>query len=439
LNPEFDESQSIEILSDIVTESNDDEFVLEGGPLDGLQCGEKMWIIFDIKCEPYFDLQFAIIDDNNISIKHTKTQLEDGRWHIEFTPNTPGIFLIERCFYNNEDQMIRSQVIHRINAIDTNSNRIVYGYKLYNIDDSIQIVFDAINNNVNDIVAQIKDVTNNRIVNELESNYLSDYLALKFRPKNVGNYEVNFLNKLTKMETVAASPYKITVQQNAKEIIKSYGVYDLTRLTICASNFSENYQLNEFNVIVHDSFDRVVENCYFLTRFGDLIIEFITRLEGTHKIYLFLNDILIDDNPFLIFVNGDTILNNTHSGIFAIAELKNHINNNNNIQIKQKKKNNSQQTISSDFSDLTTTTTGTTKSRNDEFLIKSDNIVNNQSSTSTSKCSSRASSKNNLTTQIMGHEVIQTAATDKPFHYIIKNKDVHSLSIYGIEFCSNLK
>jgi hypothetical protein len=39
----------------------DDFMIVEGGPLDGLQCGEKMWIIFDAKSPPYYDVQFLVI------------------------------------------------------------------------------------------------------------------------------------------------------------------------------------------------------------------------------------------------------------------------------------------------------------------------------------------------------------------------------------------
>jgi hypothetical protein len=33
---------------------------VEGGPLDGIQCGEKMWVIFDTQSPPYFDVQFLV-------------------------------------------------------------------------------------------------------------------------------------------------------------------------------------------------------------------------------------------------------------------------------------------------------------------------------------------------------------------------------------------
>ena len=41
----------------------DDFMIIEGGPLDGLQCGEKMWIIFDAKSPPYYDVQFLVIGE----------------------------------------------------------------------------------------------------------------------------------------------------------------------------------------------------------------------------------------------------------------------------------------------------------------------------------------------------------------------------------------
>jgi hypothetical protein len=38
----------------------DDFTVIEGGPLEGVQCGEKMWIILDPQTLPYADAQFLI-------------------------------------------------------------------------------------------------------------------------------------------------------------------------------------------------------------------------------------------------------------------------------------------------------------------------------------------------------------------------------------------
>ena len=57
---------SIEMLTDVGTV--DDFMIIEGGPLDGLQCGEKMWIIFDAKSPPYYDVQFLVIGKKNFQL-----------------------------------------------------------------------------------------------------------------------------------------------------------------------------------------------------------------------------------------------------------------------------------------------------------------------------------------------------------------------------------
>ena len=37
-----------------------DYMVVEGGPMEGLQCGEKMWIILDAQTAPYNDIEFKV-------------------------------------------------------------------------------------------------------------------------------------------------------------------------------------------------------------------------------------------------------------------------------------------------------------------------------------------------------------------------------------------
>ena len=49
-----------------------------------------------------------------------------------------------------------------------------------------------------------------------------------------------------------------------------------------------------------------MKNCFYSNSVNDLVIEFITRKEGIHKVYFFVNDNLVDDNPFLVYVNGDS-------------------------------------------------------------------------------------------------------------------------------------
>jgi hypothetical protein len=51
-------SQSFEMLPEIELTGYT---VIEGGPLDGVQCGEKMWLVIDANIAPYFDAQFLII------------------------------------------------------------------------------------------------------------------------------------------------------------------------------------------------------------------------------------------------------------------------------------------------------------------------------------------------------------------------------------------
>ena len=117
------------------------------------------------------------------------------------------------------------------------------------MDDSVQLVFDAANFRVQDIIAEVKD-PNDEVVKDLDCKYLSDYLALKFLPKITGGYLVYFFDRNTSQQ-IAASPYKIILHEDYKEIIRSSGIYDLTRLSIASNNLPTNYELNQFNVIVY--------------------------------------------------------------------------------------------------------------------------------------------------------------------------------------------
>jgi len=53
-----------------------------------------------------------------------------------------------------------------------------------------------------------------------------------------------------------------------------------------------------------------IQNCFFLNSRNDLVIEFITRNEGLHKVFFYVNETLVDDNPFLVYVNGDSSAKN---------------------------------------------------------------------------------------------------------------------------------
>jgi hypothetical protein len=182
--PELLASRSVETISDL---NCPDEFaVIEGGPLDGLQCGEKMWIVFDSQTAPYYDSQFLVsgntqhnirpffvihntiflifccchttmIDDNNYPIKHTKIQLEDGKWRIEFIPSSVGLHQVQRII-QVQDNTAKVQCLLKVNVLHYSASRTVYGYKMYNLEDSVQLVFDAANFRVKDILPEVKGI-----------------------------------------------------------------------------------------------------------------------------------------------------------------------------------------------------------------------------------------------------------------------------------------
>ena len=215
------------------------------------------------------------------------------------------------------------QLLLKVNVLHYSAQRVVYGYKLNNIEDSVQLVFDAANYRVQDISIQVKD-PNDEIVRDdgLECKYLSDYMALKFVPRCTGGYLVSFIDR-TSGKSLASSPYKLIVHEDLREIITSAGIYDLTRLTIACKNLPPDYRLNQFRIDVFDPHDRPIQNCFFANKRRDLIVEFITRIEGMHKIFFYIGDELVDDNPFLIYVNGDTFTT-AHSlyGMFGAGSTK---------------------------------------------------------------------------------------------------------------------
>lgn len=62
LMPELLASRSVDSISEL--NGADELAVIEGGPLDGLQCGEKMWIVVDCQTAPYYDSQFLVSGNN---------------------------------------------------------------------------------------------------------------------------------------------------------------------------------------------------------------------------------------------------------------------------------------------------------------------------------------------------------------------------------------
>lgn len=95
-------------------------------------------------------------DDANYPIKHTKIQLEDGRWRIEFIPIGVGLHQIQRLIHSDLDSAVKAQCLLKTNVLHYSAPRTVYGYKMYNLEDSVQLVFDAANYRVKDIMPEVK-------------------------------------------------------------------------------------------------------------------------------------------------------------------------------------------------------------------------------------------------------------------------------------------
>jgi hypothetical protein len=170
------------------------------------------------------------------------------------------------------------------------------------------------------------------------------------------------------------------------------------------------------NKILKDPQDELIECTYFTNKDQDLIIEFITRDEGMHKIYVYINRKLVNESPFYIYVNGD---------ISNINHTNNNSNNNSLIQHQQQQLSNSlsyarssswtsnyfsksQSTNMSSSTDLRT-------SNSDNSLISDSTTVN-----TTNFCQ-----KSFIFNRIMCSKV------RKPFHFVLNNKNVQGLSIYG--------
>lgn len=164
---------------------------------------------------------------------------------------------------------MKAQILLKTNVLHYSAPRTVYGYKMYNLEDSVQLVFDAANFRVKDILPEVKGISynflkneylwtliglyfidpNDEMVNHLDCKYLSDYMALKFVPENTGSYSISFYDR-TSLKPIASSPYKVMVHEDLCEIMRSSGVYDLTRLVIAGSNLPKDYELKHINVIV---------------------------------------------------------------------------------------------------------------------------------------------------------------------------------------------
>jgi hypothetical protein len=87
-------------------------------------------------------------------------------------------------------------------------------------------------------------------IKDTEFKYSTDYMTLKFAPPIAGGYIASFFNR-NNNQLVASSPYKLIVHDELKPIIKSSGIYDLTRLSISSSHLPDDYSLSQFNVHIY--------------------------------------------------------------------------------------------------------------------------------------------------------------------------------------------
>ena len=245
-------------------------------------------------------------------------------------------------------------------------------------------------------------------------------MALKFVPRCTGGYLVSFIDRPTG-KPLASSPYKLIVHEDMREIITSSGIYDLTRLTIACKNLPPDYRLSQFRVDVFDPQDRQIQNCFFANKRRDLIVEFITRIEGLHKIFFYIGDELVDDNPFVIYVNGDTYTT-THSlyGIFGAGSTK----------------------ASSGGVELNSNTTGCVKGfwNSNKSGSCSPSLMSQHSNTDSQTTSTTGnlngagggSGGGGAANQAaIGHGTILCCKKNSEFHFVINNRNIQGLCVNG--------
>ena len=119
------------------------------------------------------------------------------------------------------------------------------------------------------------------------------------------------------------------------------------------------------------------------------MIEFVSRMEGMHKIYLYINDDLVDGKPFIVYVNGESEVANALSNVlFPFTTFKNSLKNN--INMLDSHSSHDSNTRSLDEST--------------NSLISQPNVA--QGST-------------------------MCAKKNTPFHFVIQSKNLQGLCVYG--------
>lgn len=138
-----------------------------------------------------------------------------------------------------------------------------------------------------------------------------------------------------------------------------------------------------------------------------MIIEFITRAEGLHKVFVNVNDSLFNDSPFLVHVNGDlqtlstVAVCNSPSLLYARSPSLNHLSTSNSSSNDHLAKSFSGHSLTSDSVNFYGSSggVGTFLATNPFYLVSSCKIM--------------------------------VTKTNFIFHFLLPNKNIQGLGVYG--------
>ena len=175
-----------------------------------------------------------------------------------------------------------------------------------------------------------------------------------------------------------------------------------------------------------------------------MVIEFVTRVEGLHKVVLYMNDILVDVDPFLIHINGDSYASDlTLPAMLSPASPQQQQSNSrtrtHNVFMDSSNSMSSarQLTPNPTTGTITTTTATTTTSANPNpnttlsSLSSNELTITSNSVVSSSSNESQVYAAANYCHAALGHGAILCCKLNQEFHYVLNDKNVKGLSVYG--------
>jgi hypothetical protein len=143
----------------------------------------------------------------------------------------------------------------------------------------------------------------------------------------------------------------------------------------------------------------------------DLIIEFISRAEGLHRIFLYVNKALFGVAPFSVFVSGEASSGSTGGSIPQLTST-------------------SSTAASSSFYIKSSSNNLSASSSNDLATSFSGNSLGRGGGADGS--SSGGSDSLLINHANIGHNKILCSRSGRPFHYVLSNKNIQGLSVYGL-------